>query len=70
MATFHIVLTDEEYTKLRMAGMRGDFDHEISRDNKNNVRIKTRNPKLLVSELEALIDSGETSWNEILDIKG
>ena len=62
-------LTDDEYQILRFAAMKGDFDHELGRDGKNNVRIKTYRPQQLVKDLEALLDPGETSWYEILDIK-
>lgn len=63
------VLNNDEYQKLRYEGMTGMFEHELSRDNKDNVRIKTRRPQQLVKDLERVLGSGETSWHEILDIK-
>lgn len=61
------VLTDAEYQVLRKEGMSGKFEHEISRVGEN-VKIKTRTPQRLVKDMERLIDPGETSWYEILDI--
>jgi len=68
MAVYRVTMSEADYQTIRYASMRGGFDHEFSRDNRNEVRFKTRNPKLLGRELEAILDSGETSWFEILGI--
>lgn len=60
-------LTDEQYQILRKEGMTGRFEHEIFRTGQS-VKIKTRTPQRLVDDMERLLDSGETSWNEILGI--
>jgi len=60
-------LTDLEYQQIRKASMRGLFSHKFKRVN-DTVTFLTNSPNKLASDLEKIIDSGETSWNEILGI--
>lgn len=69
---YTVALNDTEYKTLRRAKMRGDFSHpyktvEVSPGH-NNVTFKTSDPKKLARDLEKIIDAGETSWAEILNI--
>lgn len=70
MPVFRATVSESDYQAIRMASMRGGFNHEFSRNDHNEVKFKTKNPKLLISELEQIVSSGETSWNEIFGIKG
>ena len=63
-------LNEQEYQQLRMANMHGDITAKFWRGATNNVvSFSTKNPQQLVTELESIIDSGETSWTEILQVK-
>lgn len=66
--SFEISLTDKEYQILRKASMRGKFNHKFER-NGSSVKIRTQRPKALVKDLESLIDSGASSWYEILGVE-
>lgn len=61
-------VSNEDYQKIRHASMRGGFEHEFAITG-STVKVKTRHPQALVKDLEKLIDPGETSWAEILEIK-
>jgi hypothetical protein len=66
--TFKANLSDKDYQKIRSASMRGNFAHKFSRKTNGDVTFNTKNPVTLTKDLEKLIDSGETSWSDILDI--
>jgi hypothetical protein len=61
-------LTDRDYQQIRKASMRGLFAHKFKRVN-DEVIFLTDSPNKLASDLEKIIDSGETSWSEILGIQ-
>lgn len=69
-AVFHANIDDADYQQIRRASMRGNFNHKFSRKTNGDVRFTTRQPQRLAKDLEKIIDSGETSWTDILDIYG
>lgn len=69
-ATFTVNIDHDDYQKIRKASMRGNFPHKFTRKTNGDTTFKTGTPKKLANDLEKLIDSGETSWNEILDVPG
>jgi hypothetical protein len=58
-------LNDQEYRTIRQASMRGKFNHDFSQVN-GVTKINTNAPNTLGKDLENLLDSGETSWYEII----
>lgn len=66
--TYRANIDDKEYQMIRKASMRGNFDHKFSRKTNGDVTFSSRNPQKLVRDLEKLIDSGASSWYEILGI--
>ena len=68
--TFHANIGNKDYQKIRSASMRGNFNHKFSRKTNGDVAFNTKNPVTLTKDLEKLIDSGASSWSDILDIYG
>lgn len=60
-------ISDDEYQQLRKASMRGMFPHKFKKID-DEVVFSTREPNKLAQDLEKIVDSGETSWTEILGI--
>ncbi len=67
-SAFKVSLTDKEHQKIRMASMRGGFNHKFTRTGQTT-SFHTTKPHKLASDLEKVIDPGETSWKEILNIR-
>lgn len=69
MPNFVATLSNEEYATLRNGSMRGNFTYEFER---NGTKVKFKVPKrevqAFVKELEAIVDSGETSWKDVFGI--
>lgn len=68
MPTFTTTFSESEYQKLRHASMRGKFTYDFNRDKDNEVEfiVKNKYKEDFLQELEALFDSGESSWRDIL----
>lgn len=67
-ATFSANISHDDYQQIRKASMRGNFTHKFERKTNGDTKFKTTHPKKLAADLEKLIDSGETSWSEILGV--
>ena len=70
MPNFVAKLTDEEYSTLRNGSMRGKFTYEFERNgSKVKFKVPRREVYVFANELQALIDSGETSWKDFFEIE-
>lgn len=65
---YKVKLTEQDYQTLRNASMRGQFIADFWEDD-GVTKISSKNPRQLVDELEALLDSGADSWASILNVK-
>ena len=68
-AAYHANIEHDDYQKIRQASMRGNFGHKFTRKTNGDVTFSTQSPNKLAADLEKLIDSGASSWKEILGIK-
>lgn len=66
--SYRVSLSDDECKELRKAKNAGKFPHTFTIDASDNVTFKTSTPNKLAADLEKVIDAGETSWAEILNI--
>ena len=65
-ARYTVRLTWEEYQAVRKASMTGGFVHKFTRTSDEEVVFSTNAPNKMADDLEKIIDSGATSWREIL----